>query len=89
MIRLSGREFETVVDYCNHEDYANARVVIPKRYKLSGEDIEAIRGSKCIEMIAIDRDGNKTTAGRYDFDYFILDEVVNDGTKFVWRIKDA
>ena len=43
MIRLSGREFETVVDYCNHEDYANARVVIPKRYKLSGEDIEAIR----------------------------------------------
>lgn len=89
MIRLSGREFETVVDYCNHEDYANARVVIPKRYKLSGKDIEAIRGSKYIEMIAVDCDGNETTVGRYDFDYLIRDEVVSEGTKFVWRIKDA
>lgn len=89
MIRLNGLVFDTVVDYCDHEDYANARVVIPERYSLSEDDVAMIRDAKYVEMFAIDRDGKEVIAGRYDFDYFIRDEAAGRGTKFIWRIKEA
>lgn len=88
MVRVDDLSFDnTVIDYCEHDDYANIRVVVPSEYELTDEDIQALETASVVEAIRVERDGSETVVLHYDIEYFVKSEEVREGTKFVWRIK--